>query len=167
MKRPTPTAGEINYITPQGLKRIEAEIRELKHVERPNVVKTVTWAAENGDRSENADYQYGKKRLREIDRRVEFLIKRLECAQVVNPAEIKSDEVLFGATVTVLGENQNRHIYKIVGVDEVDLDRSQISWRSPIAQAMFKKRTGDVVEFTTPKGTREIEIIGVEYRNQE
>jgi transcription elongation factor GreB len=156
-----------NYMTPQGYGRLRTELTKLLDVDRPDLVKTIAWAASNGDRSENGDYIYGKKRLREIDRRIHYLNKRLDTAEVVDPARRgDSDQIFFGATVTyayVRGGRDERTI-TIVGVDEVDVKRGQVSWLSPIARAMLKKRSGDVVTLATPSGEAEIEIIGVRYR---
>jgi transcription elongation factor GreB len=156
-----------NYMTPQGYSRLKTELTKLLDIERPDLVKTISWAASNGDRSENGDYLYGKKRLREIDRRIHYLNKRLDTAEVVDPARRgESDQIFFGATVTyayVRGGKDERTI-TIVGVDEVDVKRGQVSWLSPIARALLKKRSGDVVTLATPSGEAEIEIIGVRYR---
>src|SRR5919108_1818907 len=138
-----------NYITPAGYARLESELRNLVEVERPEVVKTVAWAASLGDRSENADYIYGKRRLREIDRRVRFLIKRLESAEVVHSAGRDTDQVFFGATVRVKGASGEKSV-TIVGVDEVDPARGRVSWMSPIAKALIKAREGDTVTVRTP-----------------
>lgn len=158
---------EKNYMTPQGYNRLKSELTRLLDVERPDLVKTISWAASNGDRSENGDYIYGKKRLREIDRRIHYLTKRLDTAEVVDPARRgDTDQIFFGATVTyayVRGGRDERTI-TIVGVDEVDIKRGYVSWRSPIARALLKKRSGDVVTLATPSGEAEIEIIGVRYR---
>jgi transcription elongation factor GreB len=155
-----------NYITPQGYARLKTELTKLLDNERPDLVKTISWAASNGDRSENGDYIYGKKRLREIDRRIHYLNKRLDTAEVVDPAKRgDSAQIFFGATVTyayVRGGKDER-IITIVGVDEVDVKRGQVSWLSPIARALMKKRSGDVVTLATPSGEAEIEIIGVRY----
>ena len=155
-----------NYITPQGYTRLKSELNKLHDVERPDLVKTIQWAASNGDRSENGDYIYGKKRLREIDRRIHYLNKRLDSAEVVDPTRRGSaDQIFFGATVTyayVRGGREERTI-TIVGVDEVDTKRGQVSWLSPIARALLKRRSGDVVTLATPAGEAEIEIIGVKY----
>lgn len=156
-----------NYMTPQGYSRLKTELTKLLDTERPDLVKTISWAASNGDRSENGDYIYGKKRLREIDRRIHYLNKRLDTAEVVDPARRgDSDQIFFGATVTyayVRGGRDERTI-TIVGVDEVDVKRGQVSWLSPIARVLLKKRSGDVVTLATPSGEAEIEIIGVRYR---
>jgi transcription elongation factor GreB len=157
-----PATGK-NYITPDGYARLEAELRKLVEVERPEVVKTVAWAASLGDRSENADYTYGKRRLREIDRRVRFLIKRLESAEVVRSAGRDTDQVFFGATVKVKSEKETKEI-TIVGVDEVDPARGRVSWISPIAKALLKAREGDVVTLRSPAGEERLEILEVTYR---
>src|SRR3954471_24835322 len=140
-----------NYITPAGHARLEAELKQLAEVERPAVVNTVAWAASNGDRSENADYLYGKRRLREIDRRVRFLIKRLESAEIVDARGRDTDQVFFGATVRLKSGDKEREI-TIVGVDEVDAARGHVSWVSPIARALLKAREGDVGTLRTPGG---------------
>ncbi len=152
-----------NYITPAGYARLDAERKKLVEVERPEVVRTVAWAASNGDRSENGDYIYGKKRLREIDRRVRFLIKRLEAAQVVDNAGRDTDQVFFGATVTVASREHGERSVTIVGVDEVDPARNRVSWISPIARALLKAREGDVVTLRTPAGEEKLEVLEVRY----
>ena len=159
---PLPASGK-NYITPEGYARLEAELRRLVEAERPEVVKTVAWAASLGDRSENADYIYGKRRLREIDRRVRFLIKRLESAEVVRSAGRDTDQVFFGATVKVKSEKDTREI-TIVGVDEVDPAKGRVSWISPIAKALLKAREGDIVTLRSPAGEERLEILEVTYR---
>ena len=153
-----------NYMTPEGFARLRGELDGLMRKERPEVVKVVTWAAGNGDRSENGDYIYGKKRLREIDRRVRYLSKRLANAEVVDPAKrAKTDQVFFGATVTYAnGKGQERTV-RIVGVDEVELDKGHVSWISPIAKALLRAEEGDVVKMRTPSGIEEIEIVSVTY----
>lgn len=157
--------GAPNYITPSGYARLKHELDRLLNIERPEVVKTVSWAASNGDRSENGDYIYGKKRLREIDRRIRFLIKRMEYAQVVDPAaREQTDAVFFGATVTVADASDVERTYSIVGLDEVDLARGHVSWISPIAKALLKAREGDVVTLRSPSGIEELEITRVEYK---
>jgi len=156
-----PAAGK-NYITPAGYARLEAELRKLVEAERPEVVKTVAWAASLGDRSENADYIYGKRRLREIDRRIRFLIKRLESAQVVRSAGRESDQVFFGATVKIRTEREIREI-TIVGVDEADPAQGRVSWISPIAKALLKAREGDRVTLRSPSGEEQLEILEVRY----
>ena len=156
--------GVKNYITPQGFRRMQEELRDLLRVERPKVVEIVSWAAGNGDRSENGDYIYGKKRLREIDRRIRFLTKRLEIAQVVDPIEQKNrDRIFFGATVTYAREDGTENTITIVGVDEVDIDRNQVSWVSPIARALLKAQEGDVVDLRTPAGVERIEVLAIRY----
>ena len=151
-----------NYISPAGYARLKAELKQLVEVERPEVVRTVTWAAKNGDRSENGDYLYGKKRLREIDRRVRFLIKRLEAAEIVDAAGRDSDQVFLGATVRLRSEEKEKTV-TIVGIDEVDAARGRVSWISPIAKALLKARGGDRVTFSTPGGVEELEILDVRY----
>ena len=156
--------GTINYITPVGHGRLKDELEELVKRERPKVVEVVAWAASNGDRSENGDYIYGKRRLREIDRRIRFLTKRLDIAQVVDPAaRQKTDQVFFGATVTVCDDQGEESTYAIVGVDETDVARGRISWISPLARALTKAREGDRVRFQSPSGWREIDIVEVRY----
>ena len=164
---------EKNYITPAGHERLRAELLQLLDVERPKIVEVVHWAASNGDRSENGDYIYGKKRLREIDRRIRFLNKRLEFAVLVdNAARISGeqdvDQVFFGATVTYCptsgSDNGKEESITIVGVDEVDLEKGYVSWVSPIAKALIKARIGDCVRIQTPTGPTEIEILDVQYR---
>jgi len=157
-----PSTGK-NYISPAGYARLEAELRKLVEVERPEVVKTVAWAASLGDRSENADYIYGKRRLREIDRRVRFLIKRLESAEVVHSSGRDTDQVFFGATVRIKGREGEKEL-TIVGVDEVDPTHGRISWVSPVAKALIKAREGDVVSLRTPGGEEQLEILEVTYR---
>jgi transcription elongation factor GreB len=157
-----PVPGGKNYITPEGYARLDAERRQLVEVERPEVVKTVAWAASNGDRSENGDYIYGKKRLREIDRRVRFLIKRLESAEIVRSSGRDTDQVFFGAAGRIRVREGERSI-RIVGVDEVDPARGHVSWISPIARALLKAREGDTVTLRSPGGEEPIEIIEVSY----
>lgn len=152
-----------NYISSAGFARLKAELRALVEVERPEVVKTVAWAASNGDRSENGDYLYGKKRLREIDRRVRYLIKRLENAEIVDAAGRETDQVFFGATVTVSSAANGKRSVTIVGVDEVDPANGRVSWISPIAKALLKAREGDTVTLRTPAGVEELEILAVQY----
>ena len=162
LEAPALPAGSKNYISPAGFARLEAELRELVEVERPEVVKTVAWAASNGDRSENGDYIYGKKRLREIDRRVRFLIRRLENAEVVRSSGRDTDQVFFGARVKVKGASEVREI-TILGLDEVDPRRGVVSWISPIAKALIKAREGDTVTLRTPAGEEKLEILEVRY----
>ena len=160
---PLPAGGK-NYITPQGYARLRAELLHLIDEERPKVVEVVHWAASNGDRSENGDYLYGKKRLREIDRRIRFLSKRLERSEVVDPAKRPpTKQVFFGATVAYANEKGEERTVKIVGVDEVDLTKGHVSWISPIARALTRAFEGDVVKMRTPAGEEEIEIVQVEY----
>jgi transcription elongation factor GreB len=157
--------GAKNYMTPQGHARLKSEALHLLNKERPELVKVVAWAASNGDRSENADYIYGKRRLREIDRRIRFLTKRLEAAEVMDPAaREQTDQVFFGATVTVADEDGHESIYSIVGIDEADVGRGRISWVSPLARALVKHREGDQITFKTPGGDHVLEIVRVEYK---
>lgn len=158
-----PLGGGKNPITPGGFARLKAELKHLRFKERPEVTRVVAWAAGNGDRSENADYQYGKRRLREIDRRIRFLNSRLQIAEVVDPTKVKTDQVQFGATVTILDEDDQEKTYRIVGVDEIDVELGKISWASPLGTALLKSREGDCITFRTPKGVKEIEIVRVEY----
>jgi transcription elongation factor GreB len=161
---PALPAGGKNYITPQGYARLRAELLDLIDVERPKVVEIVHWAASNGDRSENGDYIYGKKRLREIDRRIRFLTKRLEIAEVTDPSlHHGSDQVFFGATVTYVGESGDERTITILGIDEADSAQAQVSWVSPIARTLLKSRVGDVVKLVTPVGVDEIEVLRVQY----
>lgn len=158
-------AGTKNYMTPGGFARLKSELDRLVGRERPELVATISWAAGNGDRSENGDYIYGKKRLREVDRRIRFLIRRLDAAEVVDPAarDAGEDRVYFGATVDIVdGKGQARTV-SIVGVDEIDTPRGYISWVSPMARALIKSREGDVVTLTTPAGPDELEIAAVRY----
>ena len=160
---PIATGGK-NYITPQGYARLRAELLTLIDDERPKVVDIVHWAASNGDRSENGDYLYGKKRLREIDRRIRFLTKRLEIAEVVDPsAHAGSDQVFFGATVTYVDDEGVERTVTILGVDEADNARQQVSWISPVARALLKAREGEEVALQTPAGMRSLEILSVAY----
>jgi len=157
-------AGVKNYITPRGLQALRDELQQLTRAERPKVVEVVAWAAGNGDRSENGDYLYGKKRLREIDRRIRFLTKRIEVAQVVDPAEQKNrDQVFFGATVTYATADGTERTVRIVGIDEADLSRGEVSWVSPIAKALLKAREGDTVNLRTPAGLETVEVIEIRY----
>ena len=154
-----------NYMTPAGFARMREELDTLMRKERPEVVKVVTWAASNGDRSENGDYIYGKKRLREIDRRVRYLSKRLANAEVVDATKRgKTEQVFFGATVTYANGKGEERTIQIVGVDEVDLTKGHVSWISPIAKALMRAEEGDVVKLRTPVGVEELEIVKVEYR---
>ena len=161
---PSLPQGGRNYITPAGHARIREELDHLLRTERPTVVEIVHWAASNGDRSENGDYIYGKKRLREIDRRIRFLTRRLDLAEIVDPARQQNvDQVFFGATVTLADEQGVEQTYQIVGVDETDFARGRISWISPLARALLKSREGDLVRFQSPSGWREIEVLSIEY----
>jgi transcription elongation factor GreB len=162
LEAPSLPAGGKNYISPAGFARLKEELRRLVEAERPEVVRTVAWAASNGDRSENGDYIYGKKRLREIDRRVRFLIKRLENAEVVNSSGRDTDQVLFGAHVKVQGREGVREV-TILGLDEVDPVRGIVSWVSPIARALLKAREGDTVTLHTPGGEEKLDILEVSY----
>lgn len=151
-------------ITPLGFQALSEEYRKLKHDERPKMVDTVAWAASNGDRSENADYHYGKKRLREIDRRLKFIGQRLDNLEIIDPSKISSDKVEFGATVTILTEDDEQQVLSLVGEDESDLQAGKINWLSPIGKALLGARVGDWVTFTTPKGEREVEVLHLEYK---
>ena len=156
--------GAKNYITPQGYQRIREEVLQLIDVERPEVVRVVHWAASNGDRSENGDYIYGKRRLREIDRRIRFLTKRLDLAEVVDPSvHHGSDQVFFGATVTYVNAAGEEQTIRIVGIDELDPLNGKISWVSPVARALTKAKEGDVITLRTPAGDDELEILRVTY----
>lgn len=159
-------AGTRNYITPGGHVRLKSELENLVKRERPHVVEIVAWAASNGDRSENGDYIYGKRRLREIDRRIRFLTKRLDIAEVVDPLrQGDNDQVFFGARVTVADADGKENTYTIVGVDEADVARGRISWISPLARALIKARAGDSVRFQSPLGIRELDIVDVVYQS--
>jgi len=157
-------AGFKNYMTPEGAERLREELRTLRRVERPKVVEVVSWAAGNGDRSENGDYIYGKKRLREIDRRIRFVSKRLEIAEVVDPArQTNRDQAFFGATVTYADEEDRERTVRIVGVDEARSELGEVSWISPIARALIKAHVGDVVTVRTPRGPEEVEVVAIRY----
>ncbi len=159
-----PGTGGRNYITRAGHTRLKTELLHLLDVERPEVVRVVSWAASNGDRSENGDYLYGKKRLREIDRRIRFLTKRLDRAEIVDPAQhAGNDQIFFGATVTYLQSDGVERTVTIVGVDEVDPLDGRISWVSPVARALIKAREGDTVPLVTPAGRIELEVLAVAY----
>ena len=163
---PALPAGSRNYMTPGGFARLKAELDGLVATERPQLVATVAWAASNGDRSENGDYLYGKKRLREIDRRIRFLVKRLDTAEVVDPearARDGVDQVYFGATVDYATRDGEKHTISIVGIDETDTARGYVSWISPVARALTRAREGDVVPLRTPAGADELEVLGVRY----
>jgi transcription elongation factor GreB len=160
-----------NYMTPAGFARMREELDTLMRKERPDVVKVVSWAAGNGDRSENGDYIYGKKRLREIDRRIRFLVRRLDRAEVVDPAAPREDDsadrVFFGATVTVADQDGIERTVSIVGIDEIDTPRGYISWISPMARALLKAREGDKVLLHTPGGKERLEILEVTYLEED
>ena len=153
-----------NYITPAGWRSLKDELYRLVNKERPEIVQIVNWAASNGDRSENGDYLYGKRRMREIDRRIRFLTKRLEAAQVIDPETREAtDQIFFGATVTLLRGNGSEQTVKIVGIDEIDTAQNKISWISPLARCLIKAREGDEVSLNTPEGREDIEILEVAY----
>jgi transcription elongation factor GreB len=157
-------SGAKNYMTPQGFAAMRDELRQLSREERPKVVEVVSWAAGNGDRSENGDYIYGKQRLRQIDSRIRYLTKRLEIAEVVDPAkQPRRDQVFFGATVTYALEDDTEKTITIVGVDEAKSDEGQVSWVAPIARALLKAKVGDLIELAKPGGAETIEVIAVEY----
>jgi transcription elongation factor GreB len=162
-------AGVKNYITPSGLQRLKDERRFLVMKERPAVTQVVAWAASNGDRSENADYQYGKRRLREIDRRIRFLTKRIDAAEVVDPEAPRrgraATQVFFGATVRYANAGGEERVVSVVGIDEVDLDRHYISWRSPLARALMNSGPGDCVVLRAPGGTEQLQIVEVRYQH--
>ncbi|HUZ91927.1 MAG TPA: transcription elongation factor GreB [Methylocella sp.] len=161
---PALPAGVKNYITPEGFRRLQDEFAQLQKIERPKIVETVAWAAGNGDRSENGDYIYGKRRLREIDRRMRFLRKRMEIAEIVDPArQTNRERVFFGATVTYLNERGEEKTVRIVGIDEARSEFSEISWISPVAKALLKVAEGDSVDVRTPKGIERIEILKISY----
>jgi transcription elongation factor GreB len=154
-----------NYITPTGLEKLRTELRKLRDDERPKLLETIAWAAGNGDRSENADYIYGKKRLREIEKRLRFLMKRLEIAEVVDPTTIGTEKVSFGAMVTICDDDGVKTTYQIVGEDEFDATARRISWKSPLAKALLGKKQGDAVSVHRPAGTIEVEIISITQPN--
>jgi transcription elongation factor GreB len=156
-------ADDKNYITPAGFQRLKDELARLWKVERPPIVTTVTWAAGNGDRSENGDYIYGKRKLREIDRRIRFLSKRLDQAVVVDNSGKTHERVFFGATVTILYETGDEREITIVGVDELDADDARVSWRCPLARALLTAKVGDTVTVRAPRGLERVEIIAVRY----
>jgi transcription elongation factor GreB len=162
--QPEIPAGARNYITPAGHKRLRDELLHLIDEERPEVVKLVSWAASNGDRSENGDYIYGKRRLREIDRRIRFLTKRLDLAEVVDSSKQENtDQVFFGASIDYATPDGDTHTVTIVGVDEIDVDHGHVSWISPIARALLKSRVGDTVTLHTPAGDEQIDVLDVRY----
>ncbi len=165
---PALPAGTKNYITPAGYQRLKAEYMQLLNEERPALVQTVSWAASNGDRSENGDYIYGKKRLREIDRRLHFLAKRLENSQVIDPAQRgECEQIFFGATVTVCHGDGVERTYSIVGVDEANASKGHISWVSPLARALLKAREDDTVKLPLPDGVEELVVVEVLYQTIE
>jgi len=153
-----------NYITPTGFEKLRAEYSELLNVERPKVVAIVSWAASNGDRSENADYIYGKRRLREIDSRIRFLLDKIERAEVVDPKNLKGDKVVFGCTVTLLTEEEEQQTYQIVGQDEFDIKSGKISWKSPVGSALLGKKIGDEVRIKKPGGDEFVTIEAIEFK---
>jgi transcription elongation factor GreB len=153
----------VNYITPEGFEKLRAEYLQLLNNERPKVVETVAWAASNGDRSENADYQYGKRRLREIDKRLHFLQKRMESAEVVDPKTLNSDKVVFGATVTVEDEDGQSKTFQIVGEDEFDIKKQRISWKSPVARALLGKRREDEARIQKPSGEETVVVVDIKF----
>lgn len=160
---PALPVGTKNYITPPGAEKLRAELRKLLNETRPKLTEVVQWAASNGDRSENADYIYGKKRLREIDRRIRFLTKRLEAAEIVDPSQQKSDRVHFGATVLIKSEEDVEKTYSIVGIDEADVKNGRISWISPLAKALLNHKVGEWITVKTPKGEEEYKILSITY----
>ncbi|MBX2993944.1 MAG: transcription elongation factor GreB [Bdellovibrionaceae bacterium] len=155
---------EKNYMTPEGFEKLRAEYQHLLSAERPKLVETVAWAASNGDRSENADYIYGKRRLREIDSRLRFLKTRLEKSEVVDPKTLKGTSVVFGATVTIEDEEGERHVYQIVGEDEFNVAQKKISWKSPVAKALLGKKRGDEVVIKKPAGDEIVVIENIEFK---
>lgn len=157
-------SGEKNYITPPGFAKLKEEYNQLLTVDRPKVVETVAWAASNGDRSENADYIYGKRRLREIDKRLHFLQSRIEYAVVVDPLQLTGEKIVFGSTVTVVNENDDTFVYQLVGQDEFDIKSGKISWKSPVATALLGKKVGDEVKVSKPGGDDYLTIEKVEFK---
>lgn len=155
----------MNYITKKGFHRLKAESQRLLYEERPKLVQVISWAASNGDRSENGDYIYGKKRLREIDRRLRYLKQKLEDAEIIDPESIKNQKIVFSASVEVMDQNGKIKNYMIVGEDEIAAEKGLISWRSPIARALIGKEVGDLVEVKLPKEIQELEICSIEYKN--
>lgn len=152
-----------NYITESGAQKLKEELKKLLTLDRPELVKVISWAASNGDRSENGDYIYGKRKLREMDRRIRFLSQRLQAAEVINPASLDHSRAHFGARVKVKDEEDKVRIYQIVGQDEIDAANGHVSWVSPIGKALLNSRKGDVVQVTSPKGTEEFEVIDILY----
>lgn len=165
MNKPASKPQAKNYITPKGFAKLQEELHQLVRIERPEVTKTVAWAAGNGDRSENADYIYGKKRLREIDKRVRFLTQRIELAVVVDPTGIQTTRVQFGASVVIEDEDGESKMIVIVGVDEIDTTKGLISWRSPIGSSLIGKEVGDTIEVRTPRGLISYEILEIIYQD--
>ena len=164
MMNDAPASPPKNYITPTGWQALKDELYQLVHKERPEIVQVVNWAASNGDRSENGDYLYGKRRMREIDRRIRFLTRRLECAVVTDPSvHHGSDQVFFGASVTYADEAGKENTITILGIDEVDNLQNQVSWVAPISRALLRSRVGDVVSLRTPSGVQEIDVLDVQY----
>jgi len=161
---PALPAGVRNYMTPEGFRRMREELDQLARGERPKVVETVAWAAGNGDRSENGDYLYGKKKLRETDRRIRFVQRRLDAAEIVECEKNDTDQVRFGAWVKLKNEEGSTRVYRIVGIDETDPKSGAISWISPMAKALLQARAGDAVSVRMPKGEEELEILEVWYR---
>lgn len=157
-------SGEKNYITPPGFSKLKEEYNQLLNVERPKIVETVAWAASNGDRSENADYIYGKRRLREIDKRLHFLQTRIEHAIVVDPLLLKGEKIVFGSTVTMVDEDNTTVTYQIVGQDEFDIKSGKISWKSPVATALLGKKIDDEVKVVTPRGDEFLTIKKIEFK---
>jgi len=158
------TSAPRNYMTPHGYARLKSELKQLLDTERPELVKVVAWAASNGDRSENGDYIYGKKRLREIDRRIRYLTKRLDASVVVDPSSRgDTDQIYFGATVTYVTRSGEERTISIVGMDEVDPARGRVSWISPIAKVLLRRQAGDIVRLATPAGIEKIEVLDVRY----
>ena len=156
-----------NYITAAGAAKLKEELKKLLYEERPELVRVVQWAASNGDRSENGDYLYGKRRLREIDRRIRFLTHQLEAAEVVDPARQDQSKVLFGASVVVVDEEGQERRFRIVGQDEIDAKQGWISWRSPMARALLSKKVGDWVQVETPQGKTEYEVLEISYESNQ
>src|SRR5689334_17235568 len=153
----------VNYITPAGFRKLQDEFKQLFHDERPKLVETVAWAAGNGDRSENVDYIYGKRCMREIDKRLKFLRDRIEGAKVVDPSTIKSQKEFFGATVSLVDEGGDERVYQIVGEEEIEAGQNKISWKSPMAKALLGKKVGDEVEIARPAGRLMVEITNIRY----
>jgi transcription elongation factor GreB len=163
LPQPKLPAGTKNYITPAGVERLRLEFHELMNKTRPEITEKVAWAASLGDRSENADYIYNKRRLREIDRRIRFLTKRLQAAEVVDPSLNPTDSVRFGATVTIQDEEGQSRTYAIVGVDEIDVKKGRISWVSPLGSALLKAKVGDTITLRSPRGQEDLEVIRIAY----